>query len=98
MKEIFNFKEGDYIYCTRIPGIHKILRVYKEGESKPPTLLTELLYNNKYEKVLAKARDREYTIDATYCKPVDFKAMLTFEQRKFEKVKNMVQSLGTYCD
>ena len=98
MIEIFNFEEGDYIYCTRIPGIHKILRVYKEGNGKPPTLQTELLYNSKYEKVLAKARDREYTIDATYCKSVDFKAMLNFELRKFEKVKSMVQSLSAYCE
>jgi len=98
MKEIIDFEEGDFVYCTRIPGIHKILRVYKEGNGKPPTLLTELLYNNKYEKVLAKARDREYTVDATYCKVVDFQAMLTFELRKFEKVKTMVKTLGACCD
>lgn len=92
------FKEGDYIYCTKVPGIHRILRVYKEGEGKAPLLLTELLYNSKYERVLAKAADREYTVSAAFCKPVDLKAMLSFEQRKYEKVKSMIQKLEAYCN
>lgn len=98
MIDVYNFKEGDYVYCTKVPGIHKILRVYKEGENRAPLLITELLYNSKYEKVLAKADDREYTLSAGFCKTVDFKAMLTFEQRKYEKVKNMVQKLSTYYE
>lgn len=98
MIDSYNFKEGDYIYCTKVPGLHKILRVYKEGDGKAPLLMTELLYNSKYERVLAKATDREYTVSAAFCKAVDLKAMLTFEQRKYEKVKTMVQKLEMYCD
>lgn len=94
MNILYDFQENEYVYCTRIPGIHRIVRVFKENGGKTITLHTEILYNSKYEKVLAKARDREYVVDASYCKPVDFKAMLSFEFAKFEKVRNMVHSLG----
>ncbi len=97
MEQILNFKEGDLVYCTKIPGIHKVVRAYAESNNSSQTLITELLYNTKYEKVLAKATDREYTVSAAYCKPVDLKAMLTFEQKKFEKVKTMVQRLDLLC-
>lgn len=93
MEQILNFKEGDLVYCTKFPGIHKVIRAYKDSNCSSQTLQTELLYNSKYEKVLAKVADREYTVSAAYCKPVDLKAMLNFEQKKFEKVKSMVQRL-----
>lgn len=94
MAEIFNFKEGDYIYCSRILGIHKVLRVFKNGNNIPPLLVTELLFNNKYEKVVGKTKDREYTVDATYCRPINLDAMLLYEQNKLERVKKMIKFLG----
>lgn len=93
MKEKFDFIEGQYIYCSKIPGIHKIVRVGKNGEDRPPTLTTEHLYNDKYEKINAKARDKEYTIDGAFCKPIDFLALYNFELLRFNKVVKMIDKL-----
>lgn len=100
MNQILNFKEGDLVYCTCIPGIHKVIRAFQELNSSSQTLITELLYTNKYEKVLGKVSDREYTVSAGFCKPVNLQAMLKYEQKKFEKVKNMIQRLESHymCD
>ncbi len=78
MKDIqYNFKEGDLVYCSKIPGIHRVIRVFKNDVNKPPMLVTEHLFDQKYNKIQAKYYDREYNIDAGNCKLIDLNALLT---------------------
>jgi hypothetical protein len=96
MKEIVipSFEEGQYIYCSRIPGIHKILKVLK-NQDRYPILITEHLYSPKYEKVKGSVRDREHTVDGTYCSIIDFVKLYLHELSKFEHIKTIILKLDS---
>lgn len=88
-----SFLEGKYVYCHNIPGIHKILRVFKQDSGKPPMLILEHLYDNKYNKKTEKKIDREYTVDAGNCKLINLDKLLDFETKKFIKIEKILISL-----
>lgn len=95
MKEsiIPSYEEGDYVYCSRIPGIHRVIKVLK-NQDRYPILITEHLYSSKYEKVKGSARDRENTVDASYCKLIDFQRLYMHELSKFEHIKSIIHKLA----
>jgi len=94
MKDIqYSFIEGDYVYCNKIPGIHKIIRLYNQEKDRPPLLILEHLYDNKYNKIVDKPRDREYTVDGGHCKSIDLNKLLSFEEKKFENIKKTINGL-----
>ncbi len=96
-KEEYSFIEGQYVYCSRIPGIHLITKIINNGENRAPTLYTEHIYNSSYEKINKKTKDREYIIDGMYCKLIDFKKLFSFESSKFEKIKTVILKLDPYA-
>jgi hypothetical protein len=93
-KTEYDFREGDYVYCTKIPGIHRIIRCFRQEEDKPPMLILEHLYDNKYNKIIDKPRDREYTVDGGHCKSIDLKKLLSFEEKKFDNIKKVINGLS----
>lgn len=88
-----SFVEGQYVYCHHIPGIHRIIRVYKQDIGKPPMLHLEHLYDNKYNKKTERRIDREYTVDAGNCKLINLDKLLDFESKKFIKIEKILISL-----
>lgn len=92
-KEIYRFKEGEYVFSTKIQGIHRVLRVFEAGVNRPQVLNTEHLYSPKYEKIQGKFKDREYTIDGAFCKPIDLEKLLQFEKTKFDRICKIIQDL-----
>lgn len=95
MKDLISeFKEGQYVYCSRVPGIHKILRVYPDQGKC--LLVTEHLYNEKYDKVSGKQKDREYNIDSTFCRIINFVALLNYETSKYDKICEVINKLKSY--
>lgn len=92
MKKQKMFKENDLIYCSKIKGIHRVVKVLKE-EGRDDQLITEYLYDDKYNRILSSYKDREYTISSAYCKPVELDKLLLFEKKKFEKIETTIKNL-----
>jgi hypothetical protein len=90
--KIINYKENDIIYCDKIKGIHRVIKVYKQ-ENKPDILITEYLYDDKYKRINLSFKDREYTIDSWHCRLVDLDKLLKFEQTKLDKATEVIMKL-----
>lgn len=92
-EKLFEFKEGQYVYCSRIRGIHKVLNILSSTDGRPPILILEHLYNEKYKKIGGKFKDRENTVDGTYCRPINLVELLRFETLVFTEKQNILNKL-----
>lgn len=88
------FRPGEFVFWQRQrDGLYLIREVQPRGRALPPLLILERVYNTNYEKCTGNRKDREYQVDASFCKVIELKEILEFEERKLERVKKMILSL-----
>lgn len=89
-----HYKPGLFVFWLRQrDGLYLIKEVQRRDNS-PPLLFLERVYNTSYDRETSNRKDREYYVDATYCKLVDLREIVVFEENKLKKVKSMVNSLS----
>lgn len=95
-KNYEDFQPGEFVFWQRQrDGLYVILEVQRR-DHLPPLLFLERIYNTHYEKENGNRKDRQYQVDATYCKIINLKELLNFEEQRLEKVKKMINHLGKF--
>lgn len=99
MKNDYNeFNINQPVYWTRKKdGLYIIKDVYKR-QNMSPLLLIQKVFSLSYDRETGNVKDRQYEVDATYCKIVDLKTLLAFEEEKLTKVKKMISYLESLTD
>jgi len=89
-----NYQPGTFVFWQRQRDGLYIIREVQRRDNQSPLLFLERVYNTFYDKETSNRKDREYQVDATFCKLIELKEILQFEERKLDKVRKMILGLS----